>query len=147
MGIDAVAEVTAGELTQAGLGGEVFFADAGQVDLVHGAERAEPAQTFTRGPTTELQTGLHVVKGEGFRRAEEEAVDFADGAGQRESSEDMNKKRDGLELKGAERWGWRYLEIPSPCGWRAFYRQAAALGKRGAFYPWHGKNIVIHKPR
>jgi hypothetical protein len=103
MGIDAVAEVAAGELAQAGLGGEMFFADAGQVDLVHGTEGAEPAQAFTRGPTTELQTGLHIVERERFGRAEEESVNFTDGAGQREGSEDMNKKRDGLELKGAER--------------------------------------------
>ena len=96
MGIDAVAEVAAGEFAQAGLGGEVFFADAGQIDLVHGAEGAEPTQTFTRGSATELQATLHIVERKRFRSAEEEAVNFADGAGQREGSEDMNKKGDGL---------------------------------------------------
>ena len=125
----------------------MFFADARQVNLVHGAEGPEPAQAFARGAATELQAGLHIVERERFRCAEEETVNFTDGAGQRESSEDMNKKRDRLELKGTERWGWRYLEIRSPWSSRAFYRQAAALGKRRAFYPWHGKNIVFHKPR
>ena len=102
VGIDAVAEVSAGELSQAGLGGEVFFADAGQVDLVHGTERAEPAQAFACGSATELQATLHIVERERFRRAEKESVNFSDGAGQREGSEDMDKKCDGLELKGAE---------------------------------------------
>jgi hypothetical protein len=89
---------------------------------------------------------LHIVERERFRRAEEEAVDFADGARQREGSEDMNKKRDRLELKGAEWSGRRCLEIRSPCGSGAFYRQAAAFGKRGVFYRRHGKNIVFHEP-
>ena len=106
MGIDAIAEVTAGELAQAGLGGEVFFADTGQVDLVHGAERAKPAQSLACGSATELQAGLHIVERERFRCAEEESVNFTDGARQRESSKDMNKKCDGLELKGAE-WSRR----------------------------------------
>ena len=82
MGIDAVAEVAAGELAQAGFGGEVFFADAGQVDLVHGAEGAEPAQAFARGAATELQATLNIVERERFRSAEEEAVNFTDGARQ-----------------------------------------------------------------
>lgn len=34
MGIDAVAEVAAGELAQAGLCGEMLFADAREIDLV-----------------------------------------------------------------------------------------------------------------
>ena len=106
MGIDAVAEVTACQLAQAGFSGEVFFADAGQVDLVHGAEGAEPAEAFARGSATELQAGLHIVERERFRCAEEESVNFTDGARQRESSKDMNKKCDGLELKGAE-WSRR----------------------------------------
>jgi hypothetical protein len=89
---------------------------------------------------------LHIVERERFRSAKEEAVDFPDGARQREGSKDMDKKCDGLELKGAE-WRWRrYLQIRSPCGSRAFYRQAAALGKRDIFYRRHGKNIVFHEP-
>ena len=103
MGIDAVAEVAAGELAQAGFGGEVFLADAGQIDVVHGAEGAEPAQAFARGSATELQATLNIVERERFRSAEEEAVNFTDGARQREGSKDMDKKCDGLELKGAER--------------------------------------------
>ena len=103
VGVDAVAEVAAGELAQTGLCGEVFFADAGQVDLVHGAERAEPAQAFARGAATELQAHLHVVEREGLLRAEEKAVNFTDGTGQRQCSEDVNKKFNGLELKGGER--------------------------------------------
>ena len=113
MGIDAVAEVAAGKLAQAGLGGEVLFADAGQVDLVHGTERAEPAQAFTRGATTELQATLHIVEREGFLRAEEETVNLTDGTGQRESTKDVDEKCDGLELKGAERWSRRCLDIRS----------------------------------
>ena len=149
MGVDAVAEIAAGELAQTGLGGEMLFADAGQVDLVHGAERAEPAQAFARGAATELQAGLHVVEREGFLRAEKEAVNFTDGTGQRKRSEDVNKKRDGLELKGAERRWRRYLEIFFPSdsrGFWFFFRQAAAFGKSGVFYRWHGKNIVFHEP-
>ena len=70
----------------------MFFADAGQVDLVHSAERAEPAQALAGGSTTELQARLHVVEREGFLRAEKEAVNFTDGTGQRQRSEDVNKK-------------------------------------------------------
>ncbi len=66
VGVDAVAEVAAGEL----------------------------AQTFARGAAAELQAHLHVVKREGFLRAEKEAVNLTDGARQRQCPEDVDKKCD-----------------------------------------------------
>jgi hypothetical protein len=117
MGMNAVAEVATGELAQAGLGSEVFFADSREIDLVHGTERAKPAETFARRAATELETMLHVIQRERLLSAEEKAINFTDGTWQREDTEDTNKKRNGLELEGTESSGDR-LKVFFPFGWR-----------------------------
>jgi hypothetical protein len=102
MGMNAVAEVATGELAQAGLGSEVFFSDSREIDLVHGTERAKPAEALAGRTATELQAGLHIVEGEGLLSTEEETINFTNRPRQREYSEDTNKKRDGLKLEGAK---------------------------------------------
>jgi len=92
VGIDAVTEVAAGEFAEAGFRCEVFLADAGQVNLIHRTEGAEPAQTFAGRAPAELKPVLHIIEGERFRRAEEEAVNFPDRPGQRQDGEDLGEK-------------------------------------------------------
>ena len=100
--MNAVAEVATGELAQAGLGSEVFFSDSREIDLVHGTERAKPAEALAGRTATELETMLNVIQRKRLLSTEEEAINFSDGARQREYSEDTNKKRDGLKLEGAK---------------------------------------------
>jgi hypothetical protein len=96
MGMNAVAEVAAGELAQAGLSSEVFFSDSREIDLVHSTERTKPAEAFAGRAATELETMLHVIQRKRLLSTEEEAINFTNRARQREYSENTNKKRDGL---------------------------------------------------
>jgi hypothetical protein len=62
MRVDAVTEVAARELAQTGLCSEVFFSDSREINLVHGTERAKPAEALAGRAATELQAGLHIVE-------------------------------------------------------------------------------------
>jgi hypothetical protein len=70
--------------------------------LVYGPKRAKPTETFARRAATELETMLNVIQRKRLLSTEEEAINFSDGARQREYSEDTNKKRDGLKLESAK---------------------------------------------
>lgn len=96
MRVDAVAEVAARELAQTGLCSEVFFSDSRDIDLVHGTERAKPAEALAGRAATELETMLHVIQRKRLLSTEEEAINFTNRPRQREYSENTNKKRDGL---------------------------------------------------
>jgi len=116
MGIYAVAEVAAGELAQTGLGSEVLFANPRNVNLVDSTEGTKPAQTLAGRSPTQLQTRLHIVERKGLWGAEKEAVNFSDGARERESTEDVNEECDRLDLEGAE-CGWSRAQGRFLRGW------------------------------
>ena len=107
VGLDAVAEVAARESAEADLGGEVVLAGAVDGDEVHGAKGAEHAESLADGAFAQVEVGDEVVEGQGFLAAVEEAVDFPQGARQREDGKGPDEEVDGFPLEGGEVLGRR----------------------------------------
>lgn len=99
VGLDTVAEVSGGEVAQAGLGGEVRLSHSGDVNDLDGPDRPEPAEAFVRAATAHAKALGEVIEGDRFLRAEEEAVNLPDRTRDREAGHRVDEDAHALPLE------------------------------------------------
>jgi len=107
VGLDAVAEISSCELTEAYFSGEVVLAGALDRDEVHGTKRAKHAESLADRAFAQIQTRDQIVKGQRFLAAIKKAVDFPQRARQGENSKGPDEQVDGFPLEGSQGLGRR----------------------------------------
>jgi hypothetical protein len=99
MRLDAQAQKTAGQAAQVEFGAVMLLAHAGQEDALDGAGLPQPFEPLEGPAATGPEQGHDFVEIERLRRGEEQTVDLADGARQREGDHGADKKRHRLGLE------------------------------------------------
>ena len=99
-------DVGSGEAAEFAAGNIMIFARAGRVDCADGAEFAEKFQSLAGRAQTHAGPVHDVVHGQGLGGNKKESVDFPDGLGPSEQSEEIDKHLDRLDLEIGEAGGF-----------------------------------------
>ena len=111
VGFDGLAEEAVDQAAHGGLGLVEGASVAGLMNHVECADAGEEAQSVAGGAFADAGLLDHLVKTERFRGAEQGAVEFADGARERQGMGQIDKESDqfpaGIEWLWTAGWGWR----------------------------------------